>query len=574
MSEKTIRWLHLSDMHMGCRGEELWWQVRSEFRKSVQSLAKRLGPPHLIFLTGDLTWRGEKAQFEQVTAFLTELKKWLFDAVGGDAPLVVPVPGNHDLERQEATTATLAPLPFMFGTEAWQGYAIPFEESLWQNTPTPFHGLFKNYLEWLRRDILPDRAGFYTESPFPGDFSLRLDRPDLPPLTVVGLNSSWSHFMEGDCRGKLELFRRQLPAALGTEDVDAALEGRNTLLLTHHPLSWFSKETQRHFLESVYRPERFIANLHGHDHTGGSTFVSRYGDAGRFYLMAPSLFGLEKYGTAQESRSMGYQWGCLTPEGAMRLWPMLRVKRGGEHYDFDRDQRYEKHEDNEGLLVRSFGGKTAPQPSVDLDSWLQTQLDKTAWLEIRGIGSGAGRSREAGRYPIEALYTPLRSRGGEVSVANKRGQLPERTEESLSLAHLLASHHRLLIEGQPGAGKTTFLKLAVAMLCRDQLGHSCPEGGSWRGRHLGLSESKPPLLPLFLRLSELADLLAKDSSPKPPDDGHRLLELLAVTTKPEDPEAWNSYWRGRLERGEVLLLLDGLDEVADESLRRRVIAIV
>ncbi|MBF0311590.1 MAG: hypothetical protein HQL56_18925, partial [Magnetococcales bacterium] len=52
------------------------------------------------------------------------------------------------------------------------------------------------------------------------------------------------------------------------------------------------------------------------------------------------------------------------------------------------------------------------QTGVDLTIWLQALLHRTGSLEIRGIGSGAGRQKDAGRYPIEQLYTTLRSSGG------------------------------------------------------------------------------------------------------------------------------------------------------------------
>ena len=32
---RPVRWLHLSDLHAGCRGEELWWQVLEELRDGV-----------------------------------------------------------------------------------------------------------------------------------------------------------------------------------------------------------------------------------------------------------------------------------------------------------------------------------------------------------------------------------------------------------------------------------------------------------------------------------------------------------------------------------------------------------
>ena len=94
---RPMRWLHFSDLHLGCRGEEHWWQLESVLEPSVRHWVGKLGPPDLLLLTGDLTFRGAAAEFAQVDRFLAQLLGWLTEE-GGD-PLVLAVPGNHDLAR-------------------------------------------------------------------------------------------------------------------------------------------------------------------------------------------------------------------------------------------------------------------------------------------------------------------------------------------------------------------------------------------------------------------------------------------------------------------------------------------
>ena len=91
---ETIRWLHISDLHMGCRGEEVWWQVRSEFRDSIR---EHFQPVDMILVTGDLTYSATSDQFKLFDRFLEELLGWLREAGQETDPLVIPVPGNHDL---------------------------------------------------------------------------------------------------------------------------------------------------------------------------------------------------------------------------------------------------------------------------------------------------------------------------------------------------------------------------------------------------------------------------------------------------------------------------------------------
>lgn len=57
---ETIRWLHLSDLHLGCPGQALWWQAQHEFERGVRAGVERHGIPNLVLWTGDLTFSGDK----------------------------------------------------------------------------------------------------------------------------------------------------------------------------------------------------------------------------------------------------------------------------------------------------------------------------------------------------------------------------------------------------------------------------------------------------------------------------------------------------------------------------------
>ena len=142
-----IRWLHLSDLHLGCRGTALWSQVHEEFEQSIREYAAKLGMPDLILFTGDLTFRGSEDEFEQVDSFLEALQGWLMEATGSDQPaLVFPVPGNHDLVRPKGKA--LRNLRFL------QDYArgsddldiAQFQKDLWEKKNAgDIAPLFRNY---------------------------------------------------------------------------------------------------------------------------------------------------------------------------------------------------------------------------------------------------------------------------------------------------------------------------------------------------------------------------------------------------------------------------------------------
>jgi len=92
-------WLHLTDLHFGGRPDNTYWPVvKAELWKDLQNPpVAELRTPDIVFFTGDLSFSGQKYQFDDVARFLDELR----DKVG-NVP-VVAVPGNHDLVRPQDT---------------------------------------------------------------------------------------------------------------------------------------------------------------------------------------------------------------------------------------------------------------------------------------------------------------------------------------------------------------------------------------------------------------------------------------------------------------------------------------
>jgi hypothetical protein len=210
----------------------------------------------------------------------------------------------------------------------------------------------------------------------------------------------------------------------------------------------------------------------------------------------------------------------------------------------------------------------ASKPS-DFSGYLEALVEQTGHINISGI-STAGSVKGALRYPIEKLYTPLR--GTYAGLADPSGL----ADGLVVLPDLLPLYKRLLLEGQPGAGKTTFLRFFACLLARDCLGTPCPEGGSWRERYLGMTEDPAPM-PILVRIADLVPLLTAAEARLRNDDRRALLDLLTAICQENEHQVDRCGWRNLLE-GEkasekAILLLDGLDEVADEGLRRRIFEI-
>jgi len=569
MSEqRAIRWLHLSDLHLGCQRDDLWWQMQEDLAASVCAFVERLGPPDLLLLSGDLTNKGAAKEFERVDRLLDTLLGWLAES-GGAEPLIVAVPGNHDVQRPpEAKGFQYLILDRYVEAGLEDKHVQSLEDALWtRRDVSVVKPLFTNYQKWFRKRLLPDleRRAKIHPSHFPGDFCLEVEIAGAFPLCLVGLNSTWQQYKGGDFERKLTLPGRQLQAALppGENGSPLAVFNRSSraLLMQHHPPDWLSPAGCRIFDEQIYPPNRFDLCLYGHMHEGRAVSMSVSGGATRTYFQAPSLFGLEHYGNRNEDRLMGYAWGSLSADGEVRIWPLARVNRGSGEGVFVHDHRFPEAPD--GVVIRPVTAPPTPgaaitKPAADFRGYLEALLVQTSHINISGI-SVAGSVKGALRYPIEKLYTPLRSRGA-VSLGDLVG-LPE----------LLPRHRRLLLEGQPGAGKTTFLRFTACMLARDALGKTGPEGRTWRERYLG--GAGEALTPVLVRISDLVPLLSEETSPLRRDDRRRLLDFLAAQCHENEIAVGREGWRRLFEGGQGLLLLDGLDEVADESLRARIFEI-
>ena len=156
------------------------------------------------------------------------------------------------------------------------------------------------------------------------------------------LNSSWLQIQGGDHEGKLALPLAQFHAALPDDlplDLFSKERVHRALLMMHHPPEWLTERFEEEFLRGIYRPDRFALCLHGHMHEPTSKRIAVDGGEERLFFQAPSLFGLEHYGTSKASRLFGYAFGELREDGEVRAWPLSRVSKGDGSTEFVADHR-------------------------------------------------------------------------------------------------------------------------------------------------------------------------------------------------------------------------------------------
>lgn len=191
-------------------------------------------------------------------------------------------------------------------------------------------------------------------------------------------------------------------------------------------------------------------------------------------------------------------------------------------------------------------------------AYLNYLTDRHFYLSLKGMGIS---DRVPLRLKLLDLYVPLKARmelpegdtwNRDLSLAGREVTNEEQElvhfGSPVSLLEIMQKHSGVIVLGDPGAGKTTFVKYLALRLARGE------------GQKIGLDDYLPILLPLAafanalqsqdIRLDEfIAEYFAGIGSDLP--IGAMLREALKV--------------------GRALILLDGLDEVRDLNMRNTVV---
>jgi len=217
----SLTWLHVSDLHFGHGDAHYRFDqsgVTSAILRNAESMAKRIGPPDLIFVTGDIAFSGQPAQYQQAKEWLGRLRS----AVGG-SPRLFLVPGNHDVDRKLAMKLSAAAIHKELRAEPRK-----LDELLSDHTEMqPLWPKLRAYAEFATAvgspSISADKPFYIEEVPCPLGGKLR----------IAGLNTALLSFDNDDSPKNLGLGRGQILKAIEEQPTDALL-----LVLEHHPEEW------------------------------------------------------------------------------------------------------------------------------------------------------------------------------------------------------------------------------------------------------------------------------------------------------------------------------------------------
>jgi formylglycine-generating enzyme required for sulfatase activity len=189
--------------------------------------------------------------------------------------------------------------------------------------------------------------------------------------------------------------------------------------------------------------------------------------------------------------------------------------------------------------------------------YLRDLYRQTEYIDIRGL---AVSRQQAHRFRIDELYTPLTT---VVTPGQAKGEFERQKATPLQEA---LGEPRLVLVGDPGAGKSTFLRRIAFAACETLLGDK-PEAAQ---EMLGAGECPFPLLIGASSLSNFIGQAKRDRSrawPADVDSPQWLIEYLACKSRESGWDLPGEFFAARLKEN-CLLLVDGLDEAADRAHRK------
>ena len=215
------------------------------------------------------------------------------------------------------------------------------------------------------------------------------------------------------------------------------------------------------------------------------------------------------------------------------------------------------------VIIENAKKKSLPFPEA-LAKYLTNIIANHQSLRLQGIRAGSQPLSVA----LEKVYVSLSAMDKHMGRnASKRGDSFERELGYLSIAATLQRYPRLVIIGDPGCGKTTLISYLGLTYAR-----TMADDKDWVKERLGLQE--PNHLPILLPLRDFAHHL-KEKYPKPGKDGPAiLLDYLREFYEAQQIPLPEDFFSKHLENEKAVLLLDGMDEVAEVSLRQRVARVI
>lgn len=563
----SFTWLHITDLHYGLPTQRpLWPNVRHAFLEDLTSIVTV--PIQAVLFTGDLTQTGSKEEFDGLDEHVLAPLWRHLEGISSTRPVLLAVPGNHDLVRPNLQKPSAA-LRQLLREQSFKEIADEF----WTEADCEYRKVistaFLNYSNWWESTSY---RGDTSLDPgiLPGDFSASLQLTSLPRdlrVGIVGSNTSFLQLAGGEHRGRLACDIRQLHHACGNDLPNWIEKHDATLLLTHHGPEWLNDASRTDSYPEINPAGRFAAHLFGHMHETVLRVTHSGGGRAMRQWQGASLFGMEKHGEPPSiDRRHGYTLGQIVfgPEhNAIRFQPRTAIKdTNGWRFVPDttscvlNDDGFTSHDilqsrtkspakrltDSTAVPIVISGNVKRPSAKGDqaLRNYREAICESHSHISFVEIPN----LKDISDVPFDRLYIDTYLSKREIHPDLPFSGWPRRIDSF----EAIRQHSHLTILGDPGSGKSTLTSYLSWQLCRP------PQSDNrWAVEFSGYIP-----LPMILRELHLkADI-----------DLEGLLDsFLQHRTGRHIPS--KAFLHGILTHGRAIILLDGLDEIGNLTIRRR-----
>ena len=509
--------MHLSDLHVGA-GDWQQDHVLAALLRDLPGLLETWSlQPQLLFVTGDVARHGQKEEYDGAFHVLDRITRSLKLDPGQHVFLV---PGNHDVDWRK------------IGRVAQRDHASLLEldvdklrnavGELFDDTDE-FRIYGKRLTEWC----------CFTER-FLGDVrSVRRDRPwrsdvveiDGLKIGVLSLCTVWASG-DKDAKGRLLLGERQLHDLL-TEARDD--ESRLTIALMHHPPHWLHDGEHSSIRARLEREVDLV--LHGHVHDAHSAVSVAAGTTYAVLGAGAAYAGLGK------DRYHGFSVGRMDLEARQLKVHHFTWSTSSNKWHADAGA---PGADYTGRVVLSLSPSSLAmeEPREPEQEKLTTSLRQAvAGVYETFVFAGLDADGRQKHATFDQIFVPLQltPSGYPIDLQNERAESKSRRLSIDKWDWLERAGQRLVVLGDPGSGKSTLTRyLAYALAA---------------GREHGLVPVLLTVREWIARREGLLEMAARQAT-----------EVLLVRT---DAAAL-----ARLcEQGQVVLIIDGIDEAADPTVR-------
>ena len=245
---RTVRWLHISDLHMREADDAPQQAVLSTMLKDIRRRSATGAQVDFVVATGDLAFSGKRSEYELVAEFLGDLVA----AVGTSPDKVFCVPGNHDVQRERSKMCFRGVRAEIQNEgDVYRFLQDDDERKDLLRRQEDYRAFEAWFVGEQDREYTEDKLGYVS----------KVEVDDLR-IAIIGLNSSWLSEGGASDEGKLLVGENQVRSAI---NIARRCLPHVVLGLQHHPFDLLQRFDRRPVQRRLEEACDFVHCGHLHD---------------------------------------------------------------------------------------------------------------------------------------------------------------------------------------------------------------------------------------------------------------------------------------------------------------------